>query len=173
MKDILGMLKFWCRNSSLDDRARQQSLKNFNATFRPSRASSGIQYNYTVLYAWRSPWRAERCIKVFEWLLACSIIQSVVHLVFELCTENKISPITHLSQCQSLHYVRSFTDNHWLTRRKSHKTLQYLVLKYSELLGNLHEQFYCAKREVANVKGQTWGRTRCYNVLWWSQHTRK
>ena len=41
---ILGMLKFWCRFSSLDDRARQQSLKNFNATFRLSRASS--------LYAW-------------------------------------------------------------------------------------------------------------------------
>ena len=41
---ILGMLKFWCRNSSLDDWARQHSLKDFNATFRPSWASSGIQY---------------------------------------------------------------------------------------------------------------------------------
>ena len=40
---ILGMLKFWCRNSALDDWAHQQSLKNFNATFRPSRASSSIQ----------------------------------------------------------------------------------------------------------------------------------
>ena len=32
---------------------------HFNATLRPSRASSGIQ-----LYAWRSPWRAKRCIEV-------------------------------------------------------------------------------------------------------------
>ena len=81
---ILGMLKFWCRNSSLDNQACQQSLKNFNATFRPSRASSGIQYNTSgiqyvrhtiILYVWRSPWRAKHCIKVFEWLLACSIVQ--------------------------------------------------------------------------------------------------
>ena len=32
------------RNSALDNRARQQSLKNFNATFCPSWPSSGIQY---------------------------------------------------------------------------------------------------------------------------------
>ena len=31
----------------------------FNATFHPSRASSGVQ-----LYAWRSPWWAKRCIEV-------------------------------------------------------------------------------------------------------------
>ena len=33
----------------------------------------GIQI---ALYAWRSPWRVKRCIEVFEWLLACSIVQS-------------------------------------------------------------------------------------------------
>ena len=58
---ILGMLKFWCRPSSLDNWARQQSLKNFNATFHPSRASSGIQY------------------VLFEWLLAYSIIQRRIY----------------------------------------------------------------------------------------------
>ena len=58
---ILGMLKFWCRNSSLDNRARQQSLKNFNATFHPSQASTGIQY------------------VLFEWLLACSIVQGRIY----------------------------------------------------------------------------------------------
>ena len=50
---------------------RQQSLKNFNVAFRPSQASSDIQ-----MYACRSPWRAKRCIEVFEWLLACSIVQA-------------------------------------------------------------------------------------------------
>ena len=74
---ILGMLKFWCRNSSLDDWASQQSLKNFNATFRPSQASLYLFILYlfiylfvfivfiyllfyllfVVLYAWWSPWR--------------------------------------------------------------------------------------------------------------------
>ena len=81
---ILGMLKFWCRNSALDGQACQQSLKNFNATFRPSRASSGIQYREKIC-----------CIKVFEWPLTCLTVQiristldhdqPVLDLTFPVC----------------------------------------------------------------------------------------
>ena len=100
---ILGMLKFWSRNSSLDDRAC------------PSWASSGIQYCMP-----EEACDGRRCINVFEWLLVCSIIQrristSTVYIHIRIIMQLKMHAHrgwTYL--CSSLHWhpVRTHWNSH-------------------------------------------------------------
>ncbi len=53
------MLKFWCRNSALDNRACQQSLENFKTTFRLSRMAKEARDGQNVALKFLSDcWRA-------------------------------------------------------------------------------------------------------------------